>query len=100
MTRLDAFDTKTLPKWLMKIGASEHFREHAMEHLHWMATYISGNRNLVRNGELFYERGIDKGRGELDLAREKRKQELRSQRLFTRSRGIRQIDALDRIHQV
>lgn len=100
MTRLDAFETKTLPKWLMKVGASEHFRENAMEHLHWMALFIDEHKDLVRAGELFYEQGTEKRGSTLDRDRNERRSELRQQRLFGRCRGIRPVDEYDRIHQV
>ena len=100
MTRLDLYETVTIPSWLMKLGAAEHFQAHAMEHLHWMCLEVDSHRDLVRRGELFYERGTEKPQTPLEQARLHRRALLRGQRVFAHCPGIEEMDAPDTIHEV
>ena len=88
MTRLASFDTVTLPNWLMKQGVAAFFFENAMEHLHWMASFINDNRHLVKDDELFYEGGTEKPRTSVDVAKEAKKLRLRNSRLYATTLGV------------
>ena len=78
MTRLDAYDTVTLPAWLLRTGVASFFQEHAMEHLHWMAMFITEHRHLVKKDELFYERGTARKQTTIDVVRENKRLRLRT----------------------
>ena len=100
MTRLASFDTTTLPSWLMRHGVAKYFLDTAMEHLHWMAMYIDENVHLVNSEELFYEQGTEKALTPLDIAREEKKQRLRTTRMYNLIPGLEESHPQDRIHQV
>ena len=100
MTRLDVYETVTIPTSQMKLGAAEHFETHAMEHLHWMCLQVDSHRHLVRRGELFYERGTEKTKTPVEEARLRRTALLRGQRLFPHCLGIGEMNDPYTIHGV
>jgi hypothetical protein len=67
-TRLDCYETTTLPS--RQLGVAKHMLNHAMEHLHWMADFITKYRWLVTREELFYEQGTDHSLSAVDIARQ------------------------------
>ena len=78
MTRVEKFDTKSLPSRQPNVGA--HFRKHAMEHLHWIAMEIEANRHMIKPTELFYESSAMEEPTRLVLARENEMRKIRTLR--------------------
>ena len=100
MTRLDTYDTVTLPNWLLRPGVAAHVQTHAMEHVHWMARLIDDNRGLIKSDELFYEKGTERRRTAVDVARGLVTQRLRTTRMNPCTRGIAETCDSDVIHEV
>ena len=54
--RLAEYNTKEIPMAQQVPGVLEGYQLRCMEYLHWMADYISTNRGLVDEEDLFYEK--------------------------------------------
>ena len=68
MCRLARYNTKSLPVRRPRVGP--HFRTHAMEHLHWIASQIDEHRDRIPPEELYYETLSEEPLSQLQQARE------------------------------
>ena len=99
MTRLDTYDTVTLPSTLRRTGVAAFFQENAFEHVHWMALFIEQHRHLINPDELFYEQGTARRITVVDAAREEKKGRLRNMRMYDTTLGIDRTAEPELIHQ-
>ena len=100
MTRIETFHTKTLPPNLKKGGVAAEFERDAIEHVHWMMTFIEENRSLIDPEELFYEQGTERPKTTLELAKEATIARLRNRRSTIVTHGVELGLAANVLHEV
>ena len=100
MTRIETFETKTLPPTLKKPGVAEIFQQNAFEHVHWMVKFINDNRHLIDPEELFYEKGTERVKTAVDVAIEQKTRRLRNMRTRPVTHGVDGALADDYLHEV